>query len=382
MNLEQLKFDIDTYEEIEIRNVERLKRKEDDAWVDSPSIKITFVSTNCPTYVSLYHIRYKVRNFIPDIMQCHKCQCLGHSTKSCTARYPRCLYCSGPHNKEQCKTQTRTCANCREPHYANSNSCTYIQDARTVEKIKAKQNIDYPTARKEMIKQKNDRPQANAFPPLRPRQPASNQMKAQDNNYEKNLMNYAGAAQTQRRSQPFSNSENRTNNRDEPILVNKSVQTDNVREVKECLCTSDGFFTKLKQLIIELLGTDINKDNQPVLHKLAESAIKKSFGIDLQKQEKHTTTRDTEINPTEDNHQTEKRQNESTKRKATTEEQIQKSTTQETLSAENSGGEESDGEIWQTVEKRVVKINMNQRKKDTDTGCSMNTRGRNKKQKQ
>ena len=40
-------------EEIEIRNVERFKRKEDDAWVDSPSIKITFVSTNCTTYVSL-----------------------------------------------------------------------------------------------------------------------------------------------------------------------------------------------------------------------------------------------------------------------------------------------------------------------------------------
>ena len=257
MNLEQLKFDIDTFSDIEIRSVERLKKRENKEWIDSPSIKITFVSSNCPEYVSLYHVRYKVRSFVPDIMQCYRCQRLGHTFKSCTAKYPRCVHCSGPHKKDDCETLIKTCANCHENHSAYSNSCRYIKEARTVEQIRAKQNIDYTTARNELIKQKNDMPQANSFPPLRSGQPNNNQMRIQQND-----MNYAEALYTEQRtqrSQPPSY-RNRTYNTNKPTLVTKSVQTDKTDD-KVCLCTSDGFFIKLKQLIVELLVTNINKDN-------------------------------------------------------------------------------------------------------------------------
>ena len=69
---------------------------------------------------------YRVERVIK-ILQCFRCQRLGHTTRSC--QFPeKCVRCSGPHNHSTCSPDTQPkCANCHGPHSACSRQCPVLK---------------------------------------------------------------------------------------------------------------------------------------------------------------------------------------------------------------------------------------------------------------
>ena len=75
---------------------------------------------------------FRVKKFktIPSILQCFKCQGIGHKAPNCT-KNEKCVVCGEAHshknypNKERRKPK---CANCRGPHVANYKGCPAYKD--------------------------------------------------------------------------------------------------------------------------------------------------------------------------------------------------------------------------------------------------------------
>ena len=68
-------------------------------------------------------IVYKVEEFRAPIsvMQCHNCQCFGHSAKTCRSKQ-KCLICGENHSHKGCSSRESrkpTCANCNGPNVAS-----------------------------------------------------------------------------------------------------------------------------------------------------------------------------------------------------------------------------------------------------------------------
>ena len=94
------------------------------------------------------------------------------------------MICGEDHNKKDCKANQSFCINCGGSHTANSNSCSYIKDAKIIEKIRADRQLDYHCARKVLQQEYKDATEvpndnqstsqaqlvfnSSIFPPLRP----------------------------------------------------------------------------------------------------------------------------------------------------------------------------------------------------------------------
>ena len=73
------------------------------------------------------------------ILQCFKCQKLGHSAASCP-NAQTCVRCGGPHKKENCQA-TYKCSNCNQAHAACSRACSYLKQASTTTSSKSYANV-------------------------------------------------------------------------------------------------------------------------------------------------------------------------------------------------------------------------------------------------
>ena len=134
----------------EITHIERMKKKENNIWVDSMSLKLTFRRCELPVGISIFHSYYKVRPFIGNAFQCFNCQRMGHLSKSCKSKQ-RCLLCGGNHHREDCDAQQHKCANCSGPHRANSRECQYYSIGQQIEKVRVKQAKTYVEAKKQVL---------------------------------------------------------------------------------------------------------------------------------------------------------------------------------------------------------------------------------------
>ena len=131
--------------------VERLKRRlPNNDWEDSLSVKVTFEGTELPKAVTIKHSYYRIRPYIPQPLQCYKCQRLGHTAPSCKNQL-RCLLCGDQHDKSNCNYNQQTgdfkCANCKRNHKANSKQCQFYDAAQKIEKIRIGQNLTYLEAK-------------------------------------------------------------------------------------------------------------------------------------------------------------------------------------------------------------------------------------------
>ncbi|XP_049794969.1 uncharacterized protein LOC126209889 [Schistocerca nitens] len=76
--------------------------------------------------------RRKRRQRNGTMLQCYKCQRLGHTARGCKNAVA-CLKCAAAHDTRSC-TKPRgvacCCANCGGPHAANSRSCGYLRKSR------------------------------------------------------------------------------------------------------------------------------------------------------------------------------------------------------------------------------------------------------------
>lgn len=64
-----------------------------------------------------------------NILQCFKCQKLGHSAAACPNEQV-CVRCGGPHKHENCDAAYK-CSNCNQAHAACSRACSYLKQAST-----------------------------------------------------------------------------------------------------------------------------------------------------------------------------------------------------------------------------------------------------------
>ena len=122
-----------------IEKVERLRKKINEEWVPSTSLKIIFEEEKLPEEVIIGHSLYKVRPYISQPLQCFRCQRLGHTAQGCKARI-RCLVCGGDHVKEVCSAKSEKCANCGGSHKANSKYCGLIKRAYEVQREATQKN--------------------------------------------------------------------------------------------------------------------------------------------------------------------------------------------------------------------------------------------------
>ena len=60
------------------------------------------------------------------IVQCHKCQMLGHGEKGCFVGY-RCANCAGKHKTDECNVNITKCANCNGNHKLFERFCLRAQ---------------------------------------------------------------------------------------------------------------------------------------------------------------------------------------------------------------------------------------------------------------
>lgn len=344
ISLDELREGINSENEITIVKIERLKRKVDTGWVDSQSVKITITNKILPSSVMVNYMKFNIRPYTSDIMQCYKCQRIGHTSKSCKAK-TRCMLCGEFHSKSECTSDRRYCVNCKGDHPANSRFCEAIRKARDLEKFKSLHNLDYETARKE-LSQIN----STSFPSL-------NNTQNQDYNRESTVNpSFASVIRnrssfSQRPHQELNQYPNySSNNR---IYQNASTQTE-ISQETESKENDSNFFVKLRNFIIDVLNINSKKESKKAIICLTDNAIKNNFGVDLRNE---ITEKQTQFdkNNSADNMDTDTK-NENRKRK--------RGKAGNKSSNKNCSGLESTTEedilsdpdsIWQTVEKKQVK---------------------------
>lgn len=273
---DEIKSEINAYDENKVvHKVERMKRKINNNWEDSLSIKLTFQADELPEEISFYFIKYKVRPYIASPMQCYKCQRLGHTSKSCKSTEPRCLLCGENHSKDKCTSEERTCANCKGSHSANSNECRYIKNAKEVENIKAKHQVTYRIARQMCIDENNNSvinvsdtlsQQSQNRPLTRSSNPTYSQVLSQ-NRRDPTNRTAENTGKTFREMGTQTDVNNETNNK-------TNTQVHNTNNDKT-------FYKKLKSLLLELLNGNITAENKKSQDALVDAAIRNNFGINL-----------------------------------------------------------------------------------------------------
>lgn len=268
-DLQQLAHEIEITDGSKIHSITRLKKKINNNWEDSLSLKITFLTNKCPSHISIHHIRYQVRPYVANPMQCYRCQRLGHTTKSCKATYQRCMICGGPHDRGQCNNVNNIqCANCKKDHPANSRSCQYLKDAIEIEKIKATRQTNYENARR-IYSTRKESNIINTLP---------NEQDKRESQYHRHPTSqnatYSQIVRTQ--STPITYMTTRDN----------STQTENneVNQLQQPKVDTN-FFINLRNLIVELLTSRPYSDTNKDQYSKTNNAMKEHFGINLQEKE-------------------------------------------------------------------------------------------------
>lgn len=142
--------------DITVSHVERLSRNSDIAEseaspknyqkrVPTSSVKIYFLGTKLPDYVSIWYVKRKVAPFIPSARICFNCFLFGHIKEQCRFKGERCTKCSGLHSLSNCTEDKFFCRNCLQEHAPLHKQCpaflTYkkINDFRFINKISFKE---------------------------------------------------------------------------------------------------------------------------------------------------------------------------------------------------------------------------------------------------
>ena len=246
-----------------VASVERMKKRSNGKWIDSPSVKVSFTGDTLPRSITIFHSFYRVRPYVPEPLQCFKCQRLGHRADSCKGK-TRCLLCGKGHTNKVCTLKEEKdfqCANCGGAHKANSRKCEIFSKAKKIEEIRAKENKTYSQARERVISG-----YARAeFPPLNkhtvyaevhhPNSPIQTQHQQHRQHILKNST--------------WGGEQNRANLRNMP--------KDSATQTTDTSFFEQGFLVKLKECLCDLLDSSILKESKGARKLLIDSALKKTF---------------------------------------------------------------------------------------------------------
>ena len=137
-------------QEQHVREVKRIKITKQQNIIDTNTFILTFSSPEPPKSIKIGYLKTPVENYIPNPMQCRKCQKFGHTQLKCRQTESRCAKCSNINtcpDIAHCPNDTK-CCNCSGNHVSFSKQCPKWQLEKQVLTIKHTQNITFQEARK------------------------------------------------------------------------------------------------------------------------------------------------------------------------------------------------------------------------------------------
>ena len=153
-NLEDMKKNIKGGTVVAIK---RLMAKRDGVRVESTSLLLEFKEQHLPERVMVGFMSFYVREFVPPLIRCFKCQRYGHVAAMCKGSQ-RCGKCGGNHEYGLCgEDQERRCCNCGGDHTAAYGGCPARRKAVVVQQVRAAKNLSYAEAVKEVEKESKEK---------------------------------------------------------------------------------------------------------------------------------------------------------------------------------------------------------------------------------
>ncbi|XP_034065952.1 uncharacterized protein LOC117542404 [Gymnodraco acuticeps] len=135
--------------------VKRLPTRYQGKIVDSLSVLLQFEET-IQQKIMIGCMSFPVREFIPKLLRCFKCQRFGHVADKCKATKPRCPTCAGEHEYGSCAAGAKVkCCNCGGEHSAAYQGCEVQKKAKEVQRFKVQNKVSYATNKKEVKTENN-----------------------------------------------------------------------------------------------------------------------------------------------------------------------------------------------------------------------------------
>ncbi|GBM60259.1 hypothetical protein AVEN_248533-1 [Araneus ventricosus] len=143
--------------------VKRIFMKKGNTLVATKHVILTFNTTKLPSTVKAGYIYCKTRLYIPKPIRCFKCQRFGHSKTACRGRQTCCKCASVDHPTSDCQSAELLCANCKQPHSADSKDCPQWKKEKRIQEVRTKQNLSYYEAKKLLFPEQNSMSYSNAL---------------------------------------------------------------------------------------------------------------------------------------------------------------------------------------------------------------------------
>ena len=127
-----------------IVEAQRQKRREGDKWVDSNTWRLKFEGTSLPYRVESFGEIFRVSPYVFPVLQCKKCQRVGHPTRFCKGR-ERCPKCAqDAHGSSPC-TGGKSCGICGDSSHSTleKDKCNKWKREREIKREMAVQNMSY-----------------------------------------------------------------------------------------------------------------------------------------------------------------------------------------------------------------------------------------------
>ena len=130
-----------------VTSVKRIIIKKEGKHIETNTFVLTFNTPIVPKEIKFFYRNIKIELYIPNPLRCFWCQKFGHHEDKCSAP-PVCGKCGQEGNHTSTCSNPIKCANCGKDHPAYSNQCEVWLKEKEIIKLKVKNNITYPEARK------------------------------------------------------------------------------------------------------------------------------------------------------------------------------------------------------------------------------------------
>ena len=283
-SIEKIKRLTTTDNDVEIIKIERMKKKPETVWIDSPTLKITFQGNELPDHIYIGASYYKVRPYVNMPTQCYKCQRMGHTSHSCKAR-ARCLICAGSHERKDCQSTTYRCANCDGEHTANSSQCPKMKMAQDIERLKAINGMTHVEARNEVMEVAEiEQPEnlTNVRPIETQREPqikvTADVHRAMDEPSQRRGTHIRYSDFVRQKKTKMETKATQTEPAEIETPVTRQTGTETETQPNEAE-TGENFYMKLKRCLMEVLHSNIRRETSQVQELMVESSIVNNFAI-------------------------------------------------------------------------------------------------------
>jgi hypothetical protein len=346
--------------DIIIEKIERLKRKTENGWQPSASLKIVFRGSKLPEAVTIAYSYYRVRPYVGEPLQCYRCQRLGHTATGCRAQV-RCLVCGNNHPKEICQSNYIKCANCSQDHMANSKNCPRMKMAYEIEKVRADTNETYMNARQIVIDKNKENYNVNTVNNIQTHTVEAEIHQAAENGSStrqtySDILQYRRPNQTETRP---STSLNQKSNKENKTFISCETQTEPIHQREYDINMNhyeNNFLNKFKNCLLELFQSNILRENTQTQALLVESAIRHNFKDQPTKDQSNNLTQNPNIVDQLDSTATQRNKK---IRNAETKDTEETSIDEDAVISHSSDSEEQS--IWKTIEKKSIKVPNNKR---------------------